>query len=154
MFNSVNKNRFNDKSYYFPHDANARNNEKLIQLRMKFGYEGYGIFWAILESLRSAAGYKLQKKYLSGLAFDLKLSEKKVNEIIRYCIELKLFKSNKAYFWSQELYDRMIRMDEAIKKMKAGGQRGAEIREQNKLQNNESSNKNSPVEDKFNVLMS
>lgn len=36
---------------YFMHDANAHQDEKLAELFIRFGYEGYGLFFAILERL-------------------------------------------------------------------------------------------------------
>ena len=47
-------------SIYFSHDADARNDERIIALRMAHGYEGYGIFWAIIELLRTATEHKMQ----------------------------------------------------------------------------------------------
>ena len=41
------------KKTYFNHDSNARNDIRVIKLRSKLGYEGYGIFWGILELLFS-----------------------------------------------------------------------------------------------------
>ena len=37
------------KQTYFPHDSNARNDIKLIKLRSKYGYEGYGVYFALIE---------------------------------------------------------------------------------------------------------
>mgnify|MGYP001572489914 CR=1 FL=1 len=31
-------------TYYFSHDYNARNDEKILELRVKYGAEGYGLF--------------------------------------------------------------------------------------------------------------
>ena len=42
---------------YFPHDSNARNSDKLIPVRMKYGAEGYGIYFMILERLREEKNY-------------------------------------------------------------------------------------------------
>ena len=39
------------KKTYFNHDSNARNDYRIIKLRAKLSYEGYGIFWSILEML-------------------------------------------------------------------------------------------------------
>jgi len=33
------------EAYYFSHDSNARQDEKIIKLRMKLGWEGYGLYW-------------------------------------------------------------------------------------------------------------
>ena len=39
------------KKTYFNHDSSARNDIRIIKLRASLGYEGYGIFWSVLELL-------------------------------------------------------------------------------------------------------
>jgi len=68
-------------SPYFPHESNARNDEKLIALRMKYGWEGYGIYWAIVEKLRDAIGYRLSTEY-ELIAYDLQTDIKLIKSII------------------------------------------------------------------------
>ena len=41
------------KKTYFPHDSNARNDIKLIKVRAKYGYEGFGVYFALIELLFS-----------------------------------------------------------------------------------------------------
>ena len=50
-------------TYYFSHDYNARNDEKMIAVRMKHGAEGYGIFFMILEKMRESENYMCIKDY-------------------------------------------------------------------------------------------
>ena len=38
-------------TYYFSHDYNCRNDEKIKRLLRKHGMSGYGIFWSIVEDL-------------------------------------------------------------------------------------------------------
>ncbi|MDK8252671.1 DUF4373 domain-containing protein, partial [Enterococcus faecalis] len=42
---------------YFSHDSNARNSDELIPVRMKFGAEGYGVYFMLLERLREEGNY-------------------------------------------------------------------------------------------------
>ena len=39
------------ESFYFSHDYNARNDQKILMLRGKFGNEGYALFFYILETI-------------------------------------------------------------------------------------------------------
>ena len=39
------------KKTYFNHASAARNDYRIIKLRATLGYEGYGVFWAVLELL-------------------------------------------------------------------------------------------------------
>jgi hypothetical protein len=38
----------------FLHDGNARNDTRSTKLRMKLGFEGYGIMWALVEMMNEA----------------------------------------------------------------------------------------------------
>lgn len=38
-------------AFYFPHDIGASNDPKIVSLRMKFGWSGVGMYWAIIEAL-------------------------------------------------------------------------------------------------------
>lgn len=48
---------------YFSHDANARNSDKLLAVRIKHGAEGYGIYFMILERLREESDYTSSTNY-------------------------------------------------------------------------------------------
>ena len=56
---------------YFSHDSNARNSDELIPVRMKFGAEGYGVYFMLLERLREEGNYTSIKDY-NTIAFDLR----------------------------------------------------------------------------------
>ena len=51
-------------AYYFSHDSNARNDQRLVKIRMKYGMEGYGIYFGIIEILREQRDYYLYIKYI------------------------------------------------------------------------------------------
>lgn len=69
------------ESYYFTHDSNARNDEKLLAVRMKFKWEGYGLFWAIVEKMRDASDYILSKDY-NLIAYDLRSDSSTIKAIV------------------------------------------------------------------------
>ncbi len=39
------------ETFYFSHDYNARSDIKIKRLIVKHGYEGYGLYWALIEDL-------------------------------------------------------------------------------------------------------
>jgi len=39
------------ETFYFSHDYTARSDEKIKNLIYDFGYEGYGIYWSLIEEL-------------------------------------------------------------------------------------------------------
>lgn len=58
-----------DPAFYLKHDLDARNDPKLIALRMKRGAAGYGIYWMIVEKLYAESG-RLELDY-NALAWEL-----------------------------------------------------------------------------------
>jgi len=69
------------EAYYFSHDSNARNDDKIIKLRMKHKWEGFGLYWAIIERLREATEYICIKDY-NIIAFDLRVDASVIKSII------------------------------------------------------------------------
>jgi len=69
------------KTFYFGHDYNARSDEKIIKLISKEGWEGYGIYWAIIEKLYEAGGY-LDEDY-ECIAFDLRTNCDRIATVIK-----------------------------------------------------------------------
>lgn len=49
-----------DMNLYFAHDANAMQDAKLMRLRREHGYEGIGIYWALIELLRQSYEYEYE----------------------------------------------------------------------------------------------
>ena len=111
---------------YFPHDSNARGDEKLIALRIKHGWAGYGIYWALVEKLRDASGYKLAANY-DVIAYDLRVDSEMIERII--CdFGLFVVTDDYKYFYSESLLHRMSKRDQKLKKMSEAGKRGNEKR--------------------------
>ncbi|WP_312541382.1 Lin1244/Lin1753 domain-containing protein [Enterococcus sp.] len=111
---------------YFSHDSNARNSEKLIQVRMKFGAEGYGIYFMIIERLREEAEYMSVLDY-NVLAFDLRVDTSKVKSIVED-FGLFAFTDDGKCFYSESLLKRMEIKDGKSKKRSEAGKKGAEKR--------------------------
>ena len=94
-------------AYYFSHDANAHTDEKIIDLRMNHGWEGYGIYWAIIEMLRSASEYRLNTEY-NRIAFALNTNSNTIKSIIE---DHNLFVIEDESFYSESLMRRMKAKD-------------------------------------------
>lgn len=104
----------NKEAFYFSHDSNARQDEKIIALRMKLGWEGYGLYWAIVEKLREATDYKLSTDY-NVISFDLRVDSKVIKAIIED-FELFVFSENGKSFWSERMMRNMEQKEEKSKK--------------------------------------
>ena len=91
------------EAYYFSHDANAKDDPKILQLRMEMGWEGYGLFWALIEMLRNESDHRMRTHYKS-IAFALHTQEDSIKKLIN---DFDLFAIEGEYFWSESLLKRM-----------------------------------------------
>ena len=89
---------------YFPHDATAGNNIKLMILIEAEGAKGYGVYWFLLEFLRQQTDYKGKLKMLDMLARRIKTTRAIVKRIIT---EYGLFVVEDGLFFSPGLTERM-----------------------------------------------
>jgi uncharacterized protein YdaU (DUF1376 family) len=119
------------KTSYFSHDSNARNDEKILAVRMKYGAEGYGIYFMILERLRDSDGYMSIKDY-NMLAFDFRVSAEKVKSIVED-FGLFVFTEDSKHFYSESFLQRMKLKDEkSLKARESANQRWRKKTEEQK----------------------
>lgn len=83
---------------YYLHDSNAFNDEKITQLFTKFGYEGLGLFYTLLEKIAS------QEKPIKTdvLKFQLKVG-KKLEKCWKFMEEIELIYSNNGDTFNEQL---------------------------------------------------
>lgn len=95
---------------YFTHDHNARHDPKIQALIKKYGMEGYGRFWVIVEMMRETREYKITRKpyVYNALAEQMQCSADEVKKFIKDCIEeYELFTEEGDFFFSNSLNERM-----------------------------------------------
>jgi hypothetical protein len=119
-------------TFYFKHDANAMSDLKIKALRRSFGWEGYGWFWFLVETLRSEADYSLGYTdfVFESLSEDMKCEPTKVKDFIDHCIRCGLFKKDGEKFFSPRLTRDMQQFTDAKEKMRFGGLKSAAKRNQ------------------------
>ena len=98
---------------YFSHDSNARNDEKLIRLRMKHKAAGYGVYFMILERMRDEKDYMCARDY-GMIAFDLREDAELIKSVVED-FDLFSFTEDGAYFYSPSFMNRMESKDEKQK---------------------------------------
>lgn len=118
-------------AYYFSHDSNARNDQRIIKLRRELGSEGYGIYWMIIEILREQKNYSLglDDDSINNLAFDLRADFGKIEEVI---LHYDLFQRNEQFFWSESLKRRMEKLDLIKQKRAIAGAKGGKSKANDK----------------------
>jgi len=111
---------------WFPHDSNARNDEKLLAVRMRLGIEGYGLYFMILERLRDETDFMSVTDY-NVIAFDFRSSSEKVKAVV--CdFGLFQFTEDGKYFYSESLNERMIPVENSRRQRSEAGKTSAERR--------------------------
>ena len=117
----------NSKPPFFPHDANARNDARVIALRGEYGWEGYGIYFALLEIMFEAGDVAIKKKLLKGTALQLAIPLTKLEAVIQYCLsdDIGLLVEDDKSIWSERLRGTREQLDEAYNRAVESGRKGA-----------------------------
>lgn len=98
-------------TYYFSHDYNARQDEKIKRLLRKHKCAGYGIYWCLVEDLyNNANALELD---CEGIAFDLHEDIKMVESVIN---DFGLFVITNKEFGSSSIERRLDERNEKSKK--------------------------------------
>lgn len=96
-------------AYYFSHDANAQDDPKVMLLIEQMGMEGTGIYWCLVEKLRSEKDYTLPLSVLPSFAHRWHTSVEKVQTVVK---NYGLFKIVKEKFFSVRLKNSMLEKTE------------------------------------------
>lgn len=71
------------KDQYFPHEANLRQTSEFMHLIEKEGMAGYGIYWGIIEYLRSQDNYIGDLRVLKSLSAQMRTSTTRLLRILK-----------------------------------------------------------------------
>jgi len=114
--------------YYFSHDSNARNDEKILMLRSEYGWEGYGIFWALIEMMFENKDTCLHHNKIKGIAVNYNIDITLLQNVINTLLTEHLFDSDGVIFWSDSLRERKAKMTENLTNKSIAGKKGMEKR--------------------------
>lgn len=94
---------------WFRHDAIMRNDQKILYLRNKYGFEGYGVWCYILEVLTGSDYFSMEWNKLQQMCYsgDFRIDEQRLVTIINDCVEINLL----------QLGDGILRCDNLSKRM-------------------------------------
>ena len=104
------------KDQYIPHEVSMRNTTEVMHLIEKEGMAGYGIYWAIMEYLRTQDDYVGDVRVLKSLSRKLKTS---VERLLRILKNYGLFDMTDFTFRSRKLEAVMKPLEDKRKAMKA-----------------------------------
>ena len=99
------------ETFYFSHDYNSRSDEKIKQLIYVHGYEGYGLYWAIIEELyQNANAMRLQ---CERIAYELRTDKERIASIIN---DFDLFVVDGDHFYSKSIQKRLSMRNDKSRK--------------------------------------
>lgn len=96
------------EAYYFSHDYNARNDQKLVRLQMKHGVAGIGIYWCLIEMLYEEGG-RIMRTECERIAFELRTDIVSIQSVLS---EFGLFYFDGDYFCSESVNRRLEKRDQ------------------------------------------
>ncbi len=82
-------------TYYFSHDYNSRSDNKIKRMMIKWGYQGYGVFWALVEDLyQNANALPTDYDFIANdLRVDTKMIQSIINDFGLFIVENETFSS-------------------------------------------------------------
>jgi len=102
-------------AYWFRHDSNASRDPKIMVMRTIYGFEGYGMYWGIIESLREQPDYKIKiggKYGFKVLAGMIGANADTLEPFVLDCVkEFELFQIEGDYLACEALENRMKRWE-------------------------------------------
>lgn len=118
-------------NFYFQHDSNSRNDEKILELRAEFGLEGYAVFFMLLESMSETKDGWLSLESLGGLGLGYGLAKARLETIINRCFELKLLVLEGKRFTSNRMLSHLAFREKLSEAGKKGAKRSLSTRVKN-----------------------
>lgn len=116
---------------YFPHDFNARNDSKLVELRMDMGNKGIGIYWSIVEMLYEEGG-RIELAKLKAVSFAINEELTNVQQVVQ---QYKLFEYDDRFFWSDAIFSRLKYIKKISDARAKAGKASGKARKEKALQN-------------------
>lgn len=115
-------------TFYFPHDSNSQNDEKLLHIMSKFGMAGYGLFWAWIEAMHESQDGKLTVKLIEGLSLRFRVDKEVLLQFYNEAILIGLFLADDKKYWSQRVLRNKDEFEEKRQKKSEAGKRGMQSR--------------------------
>lgn len=100
---------------WFKHDTDARNDVRLKLLKKRFGAEGYGVYFQLLEVIgefveqNNIEEWGMVDKFHSveTLSEECSVTPAKLREILKYCNELGLFEKKNERLYCEKITKRL-----------------------------------------------
>lgn len=122
---------------YFPHDADASSDEKIVYLESIFGLQGYAIYFKFIEILTRSANFEIEYNDIKKSVYAKKIgiSAPEIDQFVAECVrkEIKAFVIKDGLLFSPGLKKRLEPLVDKREKMRI---RYEEIKQTNSETNN------------------
>lgn len=109
----------------FLHDADASQDEKMMEVISIHGNRGVGFFWRLVERMRAATDYRLDMRLLSGISHSLSESLADAKQMLETFETVGLFaREDEHFLFSPSLRRRMEAYDAKRSKCIQAGKKG------------------------------
>lgn len=115
------------KKYFFTHDVDAHEDVKIKKLIKTFGYEGYGIFWHLIEVMRNTDNYRIAYD-IDDIEILLYHTNVNLEDFIKFCLKVKLLILENNFLFSDSLNKRMEIYEEIRENKSKAGKLGNMVR--------------------------
>jgi hypothetical protein len=99
----------------------------IAKLEKKFGPAGFRHWFALLTVMHTNGG-EIEMSDLEYVASTKGITVELLREIVFYCIEIGLFKTNGGRFWSERMVTDLSQYEMKINKSSLGGKKSGETR--------------------------
>lgn len=107
-----------DGRFWFDHDYQARNDDKILELRAEFGAEGYGVFWMLIETMADSENAAIKFSLIGGLAHGYGVTKPKLCDIVNFCVGIELLIKEDGFISSNRIRNHKIYRKELSEKNK------------------------------------
>ena len=111
-------------AYYFQHDYNARNDDKILEIRSKYKSTGYAIYFYCLETMAERGDGYIIPSLMGGLSLGFGVAKDWLLEFLEFCVKIKIFEKNDVGYFSPRIIEHL----EIRAKFSKAGSKGAEKR--------------------------
>ena len=115
------------ESFYFPHDNDARNDDRILELRSCYGNDWYALFFYTLETMSQSEDWGINRVAIGGLSLGYGVDKGMLESFYQKCIDLWLFFEENWKIFSQ----RMLQHKNARRELSEAWKRGAAKRWKN-----------------------
>ncbi len=123
---------------YFSHDYGARHDPKLLELQIKYGIEGIGTYWCLIEILYENGG-SVPEVYIDRIAFELRTQSDRIASVLN---DFELFYCEDGMYRSESIDRRLNERNDKSEKARQSALSGWERRRNPKPNVNIPRNKN------------